>query len=77
MSLVSNERIKLSASYLNTAAGGLFTAGFVAPLAATVFGVSAQTSLSALTLAGGIAIFLLASIALHTCARVILGRLKS
>ncbi|TXM70293.1 hypothetical protein [Methylobacterium sp. WL120] len=76
MSLVSNERITPSASYLNTAAGGPFTAGVIAPLAATVFGVSAQTSLSALTLAVGIANFLLASVALHTCARVVLARLK-
>ena len=74
MSLISNERIKLSAADLNTAAGGLFTA--VAPLVATVFGVSGRSNLSALTLSEGIAIFFLASIALHGCARIIRGRLQ-
>ncbi|TXM88777.1 hypothetical protein [Methylobacterium sp. WL116] len=76
MSLISNERIKLSAAYLNTAAGGLFTAGVVAALVATVFGVSGRSNLSALTLSGGIAIFFLASIALYGCARIIRGRLQ-
>lgn len=37
MTLIHNERTKLTATYLNTAAGGLFGAGFVAPIAAAVF----------------------------------------
>lgn len=40
MSLIPNERTKLTAAYLNTAANGLFTAGVVAPLVAAVFGIS-------------------------------------
>ena len=49
---VAIERVKLTAAYLNTAAGGLFTTGVVAPFAAAVFGVTgAAGPLSALTLA--------------------------
>lgn len=74
---VHNERIKLTAAYLNTAAGGLFTAGVVAPLVAAVFSLgNAAGNLSALTLVLGIAIFLLASGALHLAARTVLKALK-
>ena len=77
MSLVSNERIKLSAAYLNTAAGGLFTAGVVAPLVAVVFGITGSTnSVNALTLVVGITIFLTASGALHVAARRVLKGLE-
>jgi hypothetical protein len=74
--LVRNERTKLTATYLNTAAGGLFTAGVVAPLVAAVFGLGTGPHLSALTLVLGIAIFLAASGSLHLAARTVLKGLK-
>ena len=77
MSLVSNERIKLSASDQNKAAGGLFTAGVVAPLVAVVFGITGSAnSANALTRVVGITIFLRASGALHIAARRVLTGLK-
>ena len=77
MSLIPNERTKLTAAYLNTAAGGLFTAGVVAPLVAVVFGISGPTGIpSALTLVIGVAIFFGASVTLHLVARVVLKGLK-
>jgi hypothetical protein len=72
VSLVHNERTKLTATYLNTAAGGMFTAGVIAPLAAAAFGVSgAAGHLSTSTLALGVLISLCASIALHAAARYV------
>lgn len=51
MSVSANERIKLTATYLDTAAGGLFTTDVVAPLVAVVFGTAGPVSgPSALTL---------------------------
>lgn len=74
--LVANERTKLTATYLNTAGGGLFTAGVVAPLVAAVFGLGTGPHLSVLTLVLGIAIFLGASGSLHLAARTVLKGLK-
>lgn len=75
---VRNERTKLTATYLNTAAGGLFTAGVVAPLVAAVFGLgNAAGNLSALTLTLVIAIFLLASGALHLAACTVLWEFQT
>lgn len=70
MSVVRTERIKLTASYLNAAAGGVFTAGVVAPIAAAVFGLTGPAGvLPALTLLIGVAIFLSVSVGLHMAAR--------
>ena len=58
MSLVHNERVKLTAAYLNTGAGACFAAGVVAPLAALAFGYgTVQSNVSALTFWVGIATF--------------------
>ena len=77
MSLVHNERTKLTAAYLNAAATGLFGAGVVAPLAAAVFGLTGPGSpVSTLTLGVGILIFLVASIVIHLAARFALKGLK-
>jgi hypothetical protein len=77
MSLIHNERTKLTAAYLNTAATGFFGAGVVAPLAAAVFGLTGPGSpVSTLTLGLGILIFLVASIAIHLAARYALKGLK-
>ncbi|KMO19533.1 hypothetical protein [Methylobacterium platani] len=77
MSLVTNERTKLTAAYLNTAAGSLFTAGVVAPIVAAVFGVTGPSGgVPTLTLGLGAMIFLCASIALHAAARYVRKGLK-
>ena len=77
MSLTHNERTKLTATYLNTAAGSLFTAGVVAPIAAAVFGVTGPAGhVPTLTLGLGALIFLCASIALHAAARYVLKGLR-
>lgn len=74
---VHNERTKLTATYLNTAAGALFGAGVVAPTAAAVFGLAGPPGhLPALTLGLGALIFLGASLALHAAARYVLKGLK-
>lgn len=69
MSLVHNERLKLTASYLNSGAGACFAAGVVAPFAAITFGFSAVGSASTLTFVLGVATFLVASAGLHAAAR--------
>jgi hypothetical protein len=78
MSLVQNERTKLTANYLNTAASGFFGAGVIAPLAAAVFGLTgADSPVSTLTLIIGVLIFFGVSIGLHIAARFVLKGLKS
>ena len=76
MSLAHNERLKLTANYLNTAAGTCFAAGVVAPFAAFTFGFSGGGTASTLTFGLGVATFLLASGALHLAARSILKGLR-
>ena len=73
-SLIFNERIKLTAAYLN-AAGSCFTAGVVAPLAAALFGVGGP-AIPLLTLGVGVLIFLGASVGLHALGRTVLRRLQ-
>jgi hypothetical protein len=78
VSLVYNERAKLTANYLNGAAGSFFAAGVVAPLAAAVFGLAGPgTPVSTLTLALGVLIFFAVSIGLHFAPRYVLKSLKS
>ena len=77
MSMIHHERTKLTATYLNTAAGGLLTAGVIAPVATATFGVSgAAGGPSALTLVGGVAIVLGCSVGLHLPARTVPKGLK-
>ncbi len=77
MSQIDNERIKLTASYVNTMAGAFFTAGVVAPLAAAVFGLAGPGSpVPTLTLAIGVTIFLAVSVGLHLAARFVIKGLK-
>lgn len=59
MSLVHNERTKLTSAYLNTAASAFFAAGVVAPLAGAFFGWTGSGSpVSRLTIVIGVTIFL-------------------
>lgn len=76
LSLVTNERVKLTASLLNTVAGFSITAGGIGPLIALSYGLNAPTIVSPLVLALVGAIWLGAGIGAHLLARWILGRLK-
>lgn len=77
MSLIENERLKLTAGYLNTAAGACFAAGVVAPAVAVTFGYAASPApVAPLTFLFGITTFFLASLSLHVAARFLLKGLK-
>ena len=77
MSLTHNERVKLSATYLNTMAGTVLAAGVVAPVAAVTFGYAGPSApVSTLTFAGGVSIFFIVSLGLHAAARYILQGLR-
>lgn len=77
MSLIHNERTKVTAAYLNAAASAFFGAGVVAPLAAAVFGLTGPgLPVSTLTIVVGATIFLFASIGFHLAARYVLKGLK-
>jgi len=62
--LVRNERLKLTAPWLNTLAGASMTAGVIAPIAAALFGVAAAP-IQMLTLGFGVLIFSLVGVGLH------------
>jgi hypothetical protein len=76
MSLVSNERIKLTAALLNTVAGFSLTAGGIGPLIALSYGVNAGPTLAPLLLGLIAVIWLIVGVGLHIPARFILGRLQ-
>lgn len=72
-SLVRTERVKLTAAYLNTAAGDLFTAGVVAPIASAAVGVTTSgAQIIPLTRLIGVMISLACSVGLHALAHMIL-----
>lgn len=75
MNLVHNERIKLTASWLNALAGAAAGAGVIAPLAAAFYGV-AKAPVSAAALAIGVIVWLFVGIGLHLAARHVLRNLK-
>lgn len=66
--LVRNERSKLTAGYLNAAAGTALGAGVIAPLVAAFYGVSGG-AVSPLTLAVGLTMFFAVSVFLHVLAK--------
>ena len=75
MSLVDNERTKLTANWLDRAGTAAFTIGVIAPLAATMYGYpSPPTSVGNLLL--GIVVWFLLSVSLHFLARLVLKRLR-
>jgi len=73
MSLINNERAKLSATYLNGIAIAIIAVGGLAPMIATLNGPS-PPSLSGTSAVGGICILI--SAILHFIARAILGSLR-
>jgi hypothetical protein len=76
MSLVHNERTKLTAAWLNTLSGAATAAGAIAPLAATFYGVSAAP-VPPVVLSIGVAIWFFTGVGLHLAARYVLRSLKS
>ena len=75
MSLVHNERTKLTATWLNTLAAALVATGVFAPAAALLYGLSQPAIGAALmmALAAGCLIF---GLALHVAGRMMLRSLR-
>lgn len=73
-SLIHNERIKLTAGWLNTIGAAAIAAGVIAPIVASV-GVPGYTVGWGLVTVSGI--WLLAGVGLHLAARAVLGGLRS
>lgn len=71
---VRNERIKLSATFLNTVAAGCVVVGIIAPVASLVLGTTAPASGGALV--GLVLALLTANAGPHSLARTIFGRLR-
>jgi hypothetical protein len=76
MSLIRNERVKLTATWLNTLAAATIVTGVLAPTVALVFGFSTSGTVSAGLFAGATAVWLLIGGGLHMAARHLLGRLQ-
>ena len=72
--LIHNERIKLRANALNTAATSSFAIGVLAPLASALYGVQPDR-LHAITLVIGVVAWFVAAIYTHSRAQAVLGGL--
>ena len=71
-----NERIKLTATFLNTVGSGSVVVGGITPIAAVAFGIQAGPTrpiATAFAIAGA---FIAFGVALHWLARLFLRRLK-
>jgi hypothetical protein len=75
MSLLGNERVKLTATWLNTLASATATVGVLAPLASMVYGVGPQ-SLSPLFQITAMTVWFFAAVGLHIAARHVLRGLR-
>lgn len=73
---IRNERTKLTATWLNTAAGTSLAVGVLGPLAGAYFGYAGLAPLAFSTFTGGVLLWLVAALLLHAAARFILGELK-
>jgi dipeptide/tripeptide permease len=76
MPLIQNERIKLTATWLNTLSAATIVTGVIAPLAAIVFGLPASGTLSMATFLFAAVAWLLWGLILHLAARYGLRRLQ-
>jgi predicted phage tail protein len=72
--LVHNERVKLTAGWLNMLAGASIATGFIAPIVAAWIGLQGTASLTFTLALSGIRLIL--GGCLHLFARAILGRLE-
>jgi len=75
MSLVHNERTKLTAAWLNALATALIAAGAFAPLAALLYGLT-STPLDRTYLAVAAVAALIVGLGAHLVGRAFLGRLR-
>ena len=75
MFLVHNERTKLTASWLNALATALVAAGFFAPAAAVIYGLS-TAPLGRWTMAALALVCLAFGASIHLFGRIVLGRLR-
>jgi hypothetical protein len=73
--LVHNERIKLTANWLNTLATGLIAAGVFAPGIAVLYGLS-SLSLGSLFVATVLASCLALGVTIHLVALMLLARMR-
>lgn len=76
MSLIHNERTKLTANALDRASTACLTVGVLGPSAAALYGVGATSPASSLLIAAGSLFWLAAAAVLHLLARKTLGRLQ-
>jgi hypothetical protein len=76
MPLIHNERRKLWATLLNTLAAASIVTGVFAPVAAVVLGVTAGPAWTP-TFVLAATIWYLVALALHFCARYVLGGLQT
>ena len=74
MSLIQNERIKLTATLLNNVAAAMFVTGGVGPIVALSYGLPGPTG--GWTALGIAAIWILSGSAIHYMARLLLKGLK-
>lgn len=75
MSLVHNERTKLTATFINTLASACVVVGGISPLVALIYGFGA-TRLAGWLIALVTVTWMLVGAGLHIFARALLGRLK-
>jgi len=75
MSLIENERTKLTATWLNNLAVASIVAGWLSPVAGMVYGLTNPPRDIVILISLSIA-WLLAGLVLHLIARAHLGRLK-
>jgi dipeptide/tripeptide permease len=76
MSLVHNERTKLTATWLNALAAATVVTGVIAPLVAIVFGIPTSGKVSSVVFILATFVWLVLGVILHMLARRILGRLR-
>ena len=76
MPLVQNERVKLTATWLNTLAAATIVTGVLALMAAFVFGLPASGAISVRTFLFAAVAWLLSGMILHWVARYVLGSLE-
>lgn len=76
MSLIHNERTKLTANWLNTLAAGIIVTGAVAPVVAAIYGIPGPSQASYIVLALLTVVWIATGTVLHIAARKLLTRLQ-
>jgi hypothetical protein len=77
MSLVHNERIKLTAAAIDRASTSMFVVGFLGPVVATFYTDGETSPVHAVSLVAGGGICVIISVLLHFVARSVLKGLKT